>query len=135
MAEKGGELQEEVGGVIGDAETPAVIADMIQEEEYFKLLRSLNTSQREFFMHALHRMKTDTDPFHIFLTGGAGVGKSVVVTAIHQALLRFLINSDDPKILLGSPTGIAAFLIKGSTLHSLFHIPANQEFMYKQLSL
>ena len=139
MEEIGCELQEEVGGVTGDTGPPDVIADMMQEEEYFKLLRSLNTSQREFFVHVLHRMKTDTNPFHIFLTGGAGVGKSVVVTAIHQALLRFLNkgpenNPDDPKILLGAPTGIAAFLIKGSTLHSLFHIPANQEFTYKPLS-
>ena len=30
------------------------------------------------------------EPFHLFLTGGAAVGKSVVVRALYQALTRHL---------------------------------------------
>ena len=128
----------EIGGGCAD-DIPDVIVDMMKDDDYYKLLQSMNKKQREIFNHVLHQVKTDKGSFHIFITGGAGVGKSVIITAIHQALLRFLNkgpekNPDEAKILLGAPTGIAAFLVKGSTLHSLFHIPANQGFTYKPLS-
>ena len=84
-------------------------------------------------------VKTDMKPFHIFLTGGAGVGKTAVITAIYQMLIRYYNKEtgetpDDVKVLLGAPTGKAAFLIHGYTLHNLFHIPASQGFAYKALT-
>jgi hypothetical protein len=42
---------------------PDVIVDMMPEEEYFKLLRSLNKSQREIFLYILHKMKVQSSPF------------------------------------------------------------------------
>ena len=68
-------------------------------------------------------MKTSDEPLHLFLTGGAGVGKTVVVNATYQAMLRFYnkdLNTDlnDAKILLAAPTGTAALLIRGNKLHT-----------------
>lgn len=94
------------------------------------LVKSLNEKQKIFFYHVLHKMKMSEGPIYCFLTG-AGVGKSVVTTALYQALTRFYgkkirENQDDVKTLLCAPTGKAAYNIRGQTIHSLFCIPANQ---------
>ena len=69
------------------------------------------------------------------LSGGAGVGKSTVTSALYEALTRYLNsvpgeNPDEAKVLKVAPTGKAAFNIKGNTLHSAFKIPANRGFQY-----
>jgi len=51
----------------------------------------------------------------IFVTGGAGTGKSTMI--------RWLLQEYDGKVLLGAPTGIAAINIGGKTLHSLCQLP------------
>ena len=116
-----------------------IIPNYLSDEEYLALVQSLNTEQRRFFIHVLHILKTSSQPVYYFLTGGAGVGKTVVVKAIFQAMTRYYNRSPDsnpdyPKILLGAPTGVAAYLIKGNTLHSLFRIPASQGYEYKPLT-
>ena len=88
-----------------------------------------------FFYHVLHSIKTKDKPLHLFLSGGAGVGKSTVTNALYEALLRYLNsipgeNPDDIKVLKTAPTGKEAFIIKGNTLHTTFQIPANRGFEY-----
>lgn len=51
----------------------------------------------------------------IFVTGGAGTGKSTFV--------RWLISEFNGAVLLGAPTAIAAINIEGKTLHSLCQLP------------
>lgn len=67
------------------------------------------------------------DPFHLFLTGGAGTGKSHVVTAVYQLFMKQMPGHGDdpdaPAVLLTAPTGTAAFQIGGTTLHSAFLLP------------
>lgn len=70
-------------------------------------------------------LKTKDCPLYVFLSGGAGVGKSVVVRALYQTLYRFLNlrkgeDPDDIRILLCAYTGKAAFNIGGSTISSAF---------------
>jgi len=60
----------------------------IEEAEYLSIMRSLNHKQRKFVLHVLHCFKTGKKFYH-FLTGGAGVGKSQVITAIVQSILRY----------------------------------------------
>ena len=50
----------------------------------------------------------------MFLSGGAGVGKSTVTNALYEALIRYLNstageNPDDVKVVKTAPTGKAAF--------------------------
>ena len=111
------------------------------QAEYLDLMRTLNVKQREFLLHVLHYIKTDQEhPLHNFLSGGAGVGKSQVVKAIYQSLIRYFntragSNPDDSKIILSALTGKAAFLIKGKTLHSIFGIIPNKGYLeYKSLT-
>ena len=91
-----------------------------------RLLRSLNLRQREFFNHIIHWIKCRDEPIHAFLSGGAGVGKSVVIRALYQSLYRMLNlsegeNPDDIRVLLCAYMGTAAFNIGGNTICSAFH--------------
>ena len=75
-----------------------------------------------------------------FIDGGAGTGKSYVLKAIYQGLNKLLNQkpgqqTNDLTTLLIAPTGKAAHNIKGHTIHSAFHIPANQSlYNYTKLS-
>ena len=99
---------------------------MLPDDEYLTLLRNLNLIQREFFNHVIHWIKCKYTPIYDFLTGGAGVGKSVVIRALYQSLYRILNlrdgeNPDDIRILLCAYMGFAAFNISGQTICSAFH--------------
>lgn len=112
----------------------------VNNEQYLQSVRALNMEQKQFFYHILHKVKCKSLPFYTFLSGGAGCGKSVLIMAIHQAVLKFLshVHGEDPssiKILLCAPTGKAAHNIGGCTIHSAFCIPASQGFHFKPLDM
>ncbi|KAM7431258.1 hypothetical protein ABFA07_018152 [Porites harrisoni] len=112
-----------------------LVQNRLHDSEYRQLVRSLNIKQKEFFYHVLHSIKTKDDPLTLFLSGGAGVGKTTVTNALYEALTRYLNNvpgenPDEVKLVKVAPTGTAAFYIKGNTLHSAFKIPANRGFQY-----
>lgn len=112
----------------------------LNDDEYRDLVQKLNIKQKEFFYHVLHWMKTKDDPIYHFLSGGAGVGKSVLLRALYQALTKYFShkageNPDEVKVIICAPTGKAAFNVGGSTIHSVFNIPAEQGFNYKPLDM
>jgi ATP-dependent exoDNAse (exonuclease V) alpha subunit len=51
---------------------------------------------------------------HLFITGRAGTGKSV--------LLRYFREHTRKKVVVAAPTGIAALNVRGQTIHSLFRL-------------
>ena len=118
--------------------------EMIQnrwfEKEYLETLSKLNSKQRQMFTHIAHSLTFKPEKqLCLFITGGAGVGKSVVIRILYQALHRLLCsesgqNPEDIRILLCAYTGLAAYNIQGSTLHSAFCIEPNKKLTYKQLS-
>ena len=65
-------------------------------------------------------------PFHIFLTGGGGVGKSHLIKTIYMSINKVLMykggNPEKPRILLLAPTGVAAVNIDGTTIHTALGI-------------
>lgn len=74
------------------------------------------------------------------MSGGAGVGKSVLLKALYQALIKFYSrkageNPDDCSVLVCAPTGKAAYNVGGLTIHSAFNIPADQGFKFKPLDM
>ncbi len=102
-------------------------ARKIPDDEYFKKVNSLNEKQRIFYNHVMKCFATDQLPVHLFLTGGAGVGKSVTIETIYQGLLRMLcsIEGEDPdciRIMLTAYTGKAARHIGGIHIHKQFNI-------------
>ena len=103
----------------------------VTETQHRDSVRTLNSHQQELFYFirdwALRKSnKLDVEPFHIFLTGGAGTGKSHLIKCIFQEVKDLLpVYSDDPDsvvVLLLAPTGTAAFGINGQTIHSAFAI-------------
>lgn len=62
---------------------------------------------------------------NVFLTGGAGVGKSYTLNIVKEAF-------KNPIVL--APTGIAASHIKGETIHSFFEFPVDKDAGIRALS-
>lgn len=116
------------------------LVNCMNRTDFMCLTRNLNEKQKVFFYHVLNKIKNDDFPFYCFLTGGAGVGKSVLITALYQAITRYYTKSladcpDDIKAVLCAPTEKAAHNIGGHTIHSLFCIPANQNLKFKPLDV
>ena len=79
------------------------------------------------------------EPYHVFLSGPGGVGKSHVIKLIYSDTLKFLrlsgaIEPDDVIVLLTAPTGVAAFNINGMTLHSAFLLGGGKYTGFQSLS-
>ncbi|XP_038135176.1 uncharacterized protein LOC119779572 [Cyprinodon tularosa] len=72
------------------------------------------------------------DAFHLFVSGGGGVGKSQLIRCIYSEARKILnklqvlseeADISSPTVLLTAFTGTAAFNICGTTLHSLLKLP------------
>ena len=61
-------------------------------------------------------------PFRMFITGGAGTGKSHVISVIKEHLERTHIGAGNACVLM-APTGVAAFNIGGLTIHRALNLP------------
>jgi chromosomal replication initiation ATPase DnaA len=60
----------------------------MKDEEYFKILRLLNEEQRAIFDDIMYKKRVfANEPIYLFLTGGAGTGKTFTLQAIVQGLL------------------------------------------------
>ena len=65
-------------------------------------------------------------PFHIFLTGGAGVGKLHLIKTMFMSITKLLSfkggDPENPRILFWAPTGVATIDIDGTTIHTALGI-------------
>ena len=135
---EGYDLSDDLGIPSQQPSGEPLILNEMQDDDYRSMVQKLNKEQKEFFAHALHLIKTSEKPFYCFLRGG-GVGKSHLIKSINQAALKYYNSCQGEdfhqvNILLLAPTGKAAFLIKGNTIHSALAIPASQSLKnYKQL--
>ena len=108
--------------------------ELLTTREYNKCMRQLNTEQKTMVMYhrkwcketviALKQNKP-VKPYHVFLSGSGGVGKSYVVKMLHTDTVKLLqysqkIKPEDVQILLTAATGVAAHNISGITVHSAF---------------
>ncbi|KAH7906875.1 hypothetical protein BJ138DRAFT_1015494, partial [Hygrophoropsis aurantiaca] len=76
--------------------------------------------ERSFRIIAEHFLNGDKDPLRMFVTGMGGTGKSYVIDAVVELFRRCGASS---KLLLSAPTGSAAVLINGYTIHALTFLP------------
>ena len=119
--------------------------------DFYKMVQSLNQKQRPLFDFIYNwAVQTRTSellnsdkpaPFSIFLSGGAGVGKSHTVNTIFQGVVRALRapgqDPDKPTVLMTASTGKAATNVNGITVHSAFALPVKQQgcqFLYRKPS-
>ena len=110
----------------------------ISDDELRKSVRSLNEKQRYAYDTVLswcrNKMKNmnslkpeEVKPIYLFVTGGAGAGKShLIKTIYHTATKTFRhapMNPELPTVLLMAPTGVAAINIEGTTINTALSIP------------
>ncbi|KAK3088416.1 hypothetical protein FSP39_018892 [Pinctada imbricata] len=138
-------VQEEITDLQPDNKTD--IAYTIQDrnaskEEILPILRSLNCKQKEVFYFVrdwcLQKVQgNNVEPFHIFITGGAGTGKSHLIKAVKYEASRILEKiCEEPNqltVLLTAFTGTAAFNIQGCTVHHAFRITRGLPLPYDAL--
>ena len=93
----------------------------------------LNQDQRRVFdnvkAHVQHQQRHETNkcscdfvPLRLFVSGVGGTGKSFLIEAI-KALVESLWSSENLLCDIAAPTGLAAFIVGGITLHRLFQLP------------
>ncbi|KAI0066313.1 hypothetical protein BV25DRAFT_1776899, partial [Artomyces pyxidatus] len=69
---------------------------------------------------AEHYIDRDPEQLLMYISGVGGTGKSHVIRAISEFFARM---DRSESLLLSAPTGIAAVLIQGFTLHALTFLP------------
>lgn len=105
--------------------------DQLDVEAYLDLCNSLNEKQRDYLMHIINQFKSNSLPVYHFISGGAGVGKSKLIQAVYQSLLRVFRSTtgpveDCPEVLIVAYTGKAAHNVGGVTAHSAFSLTIGQ---------
>ncbi|XP_078340715.1 uncharacterized protein LOC111117892 [Crassostrea virginica] len=111
-------------------------------QEMLPLLRSLNEKQKQIFF-AVHdwcvrkSSGENVEPMYMFVTGGAGTGKSHLIKTIHyeasRLLGRTLPSPSDISVILTAFTGTAAFNIGGNTIHHVFSLTKSLPIPYEPL--
>ena len=98
--------------------------EVMSEDEYLSKINSLNSQQRKIFDDFNERITDPEDeiPFYLYIGGEAGTGKSYLLNLMIQSTNRLPNYSgqslDKPRCLVMAPTGVAAYIVKGSTIDS-----------------
>jgi len=98
-------------GLLSPSSKPMVSRFEQKKSESHADTESLEINQQ--FKDALALMESGES--HMFLTGNAGTGKST--------LLKYFLRTTKKNIAVLAPTGVAALLIGGQTIHSFFRFP------------
>ncbi|XP_072048518.1 uncharacterized protein [Amphiura filiformis] len=114
----------------------------ITEEQAESMMRQLNNKQRQLFNYVTKWCNDKASdhtisPFHFFLTGGAGTGKSHLIKCITYARKTFLPmteNVEEVTVLLLAHMGTAAFNIYGQTICTGLKIPPKGSHHYTPLA-
>ena len=101
-------------------------------------VRMLNADQRRVYdkvhSHMLHweqhedgqcRCK-DMDPLRMFISGVGGTGKSFLIDAIRD-MVSTIWPEEELVCAVATPTGLAAFIVGGMTIHRLFQLPIEHQ--------
>ena len=112
--------------------------NIMSNEEYCTRMRNLNDQQRQIVLthikwcksliQASKQGKPAPKPYHLYISGSGGVGKSYVISLLRHITIKYLrylphVTPSDLLCLTCAPTGTAAFNINGMTIHSAFLIP------------
>ena len=71
----------------------------------------------------------NVDPLYLFVTGGAGAGKSHLIKAIYHTVVKTFryapMHPEKPTLLLTAPSGVGAINVDGTTINTALAIPIN----------
>ena len=119
------------------------IPEFGDNESMKKLALSLSKEQRLVFSEMIDFVKkvasskkfitSDFSPPRIIAHGGAGVGKSFVISVIAKYVEKILRSPGDspnnPKVILLAPTGMAASIISGTTIHTGLDLKFGRQYL------
>jgi len=122
----------------GDNDTRRELAELtrmfnVSSEEFLGEVRRLSMRQYAYFNATMHRVKDANCPqIFDFLTGGAGVGKSVVIRVLQSAVTRWFNtiphnDRDKAKVMVAAFTNRAAANVNGITLYAMGSLVVNQQ--------
>ena len=109
---------------------------MMEEEEYLEIIDKLNDDQRGIFDDFVERINLDQeeDNFYLYIGGNAGTGKSFLLKAMINAAKKRGKRSgaelDKPFSITVAPTGVAAYLVNGTTIESALGIQPSKDKAY-----
>jgi hypothetical protein len=128
-------------------ETTLMKSSRMTDTDFSSLKSTLNKEQMQAFTYVNKQMqtlkmfisgsiKTCPNPFHLFISGAGGTGKSYLIQLLSELIRRSCLTGDDSPIIITAPTGVAAFNISGITLHRALCLPVQHgsQAKYKPLS-
>ena len=141
-AQENGDLQ---AALFDDTDNNILSRRQMTDVEYNNKVAGLNNSQREAFDHVvqytrarhqyyMRERESLPEPLHVFITGGAGTGKSHLISVIKEHIERSHTGSQNACMLV-APTGVAAFNIGGLTIHYAFRLPVEHGNLTKYTKL
>jgi hypothetical protein len=71
-----------------------------------------------------HVLEKSSEQLLMYISGVGGTGKSHVISSVHKLFHKL---GRDRELLLSAPTGIAAVLIGGYTIHALTYLPKTKQ--------
>lgn len=110
-------------------------SSLMPNKEFEALLRSLNVQQLAIYQQVVNHARslyqfgdgvvdTSVRPLRLFVSGGGGTGKSYLLRAIREYIMRATQNRG---CMVCAPTGVAAFNVGGRTLHGALAITVDQK--------
>lgn len=110
-----------------------MVENLWPQEKILETVNQLNFKQRCIYDHVMKHIIQSENSLNLCITGGAGVGKSVVLRLLCNSLSRFFnlnekLAPNVETVKCVAFTGKAAFLINGETLHHCLAIPPNSNF-------
>ena len=91
------------------------------KEELQQLYDSLNTDQKRVVDKVVSHVCLQHKQLLLFVSGQGGTGKSRVIDVIHQMVCQHE-NTALP-VVVTAPTGLAAYSIRGTTIHRTLSLP------------
>ena len=140
--QENGDLQ---AALFDDTDNNILSRRQMTDVEYNNKVAGLNNSQREAFdrvvqytrarhQYYMRERESLPEPLHVFITGGAGTGKSHLISVIKEHIERSHTGSQNACMLV-APTGVAAFNIGGLTIHYAFRLPVEHGNLTKYTKL
>ena len=111
---------------------PTIQNECMSDNQFQNILNSLNTTQTNVYRqvhehvqgmvhHITGQRPSPPLPIYLFITGAAGTGKTLLLNAIRQLLLRAFPGNG--ACVISAPTGVAAYNIGACTMHKAYHLP------------
>src|SRR5204862_79856 len=115
----------ELGLVNDDTVSNHLMDYQTLNKKQMKVFKRIESHYSDLITNSTHH-----EPLRLIVMGTAGTGKSYLINMIRIRLCEIArshdVNAESPIVVL-APTGVAAFNIRGTTIHSTLSIPVSSK--------